>query len=33
MIKENINFWEKYIDSYAEQSLDFINYVFNERVD
>ena len=33
LIKENINFWEENIDSDAEESLDSINDLFDERVD
>ena len=33
MIKENINFWEENIDSDAEESLDSINDLFDERAD
>ena len=31
LIKENINFWEENIDSDAEESLDSINDLFDER--
>ena len=33
LIKENINFWEENIDSDAEESLDSINDLFDERAD
>ena len=33
LIKENINFWEENIDSDAEESLDFINDLIDERAD
>ena len=33
LIKENINFWEENIDSDAEEPLDFINDLFDERAD
>ena len=33
LIKENINFWEEYIDGDAEESLDSINDLFDERAD
>ena len=33
LIKENINFWEENVDSYSEESLDSINYLFNKRAD
>ena len=32
LIKENINLWEENIDSDAEESLDSINDLFDERV-
>ena len=32
-VKENINFWEENIDSDAEESLDSINDLFDERAD
>ena len=33
LIKENINFWEENIDIDAEESLDSINDLFDERAD
>ena len=33
IIKENINFWEENIDRDAEESLDSINDLFDERAD
>ena len=33
LIKENINFWEENTDSDAEESLDSINGLFDERAD
>ena len=33
LIKENYNFWEENIDSDAEESLDSINDLFDERAD
>ena len=33
LIKKNINFWEENIDSDAEESLDSINDLFDERAD
>ena len=33
LITENINFWEENIDSDAEESLDSINDLFDERAD
>ena len=33
LIKENINFWKENIDSDAEESLDSINDLFDERAD
>ena len=33
LIKENSNFWEENIDSDAEESLDSINDLFDERAD
>ena len=33
LIKENINFWEENSDSDAEESVDSINDLFDERAD
>ena len=33
LIKENVNFWEENIDSDAEESLDSINDLCDERAD
>ena len=33
LIKENINFWEENSDSDAEESLDSINDLFDEKAD
>ena len=33
LIKENINFWEENSDRDAEESLDFINRLFDKRAD